>query len=153
MSDKKLIDLYPYKLSGGKPQFLLFRRAKGKIYEGQWRMIGGKVKPGETYWQAALRELKEETSLEPITFWTIPSVNQFYEHSTDTILSIPAFAAEIASDDSIELDSEHSEYRWISPDEATDYIPWPEQNRLIQLTSQLINSNKILDDWRVPLSS
>ena len=153
MGDKKLIDLYLYKLSDGQPKFLLFRRAKGKMYEGQWRMIGGKVHADETYWQAALRELMEETSLKPMRFWTIPSVNQFYEHSTDTILSIPAFAAEIAEDDSIVLDSEHTEYMWIQPEDASTYIQWPEQIRLIQLTSQLITSNKILDDWRVPFSS
>ena len=153
MSDKKLIDLYPYKIVDGNAFFLLFRRAKGKIYEGQWRMVGGKVKDSETYWEAALRELEEETKLIPASFWTIPSINQFYEHSTDKILSIPAFAAEINPDDTIQLDAEHIEFIWISPDEASNYIQWPEQIRLIELTNRLITSNKILDDWRVPISS
>ena len=152
MDDKKLIDLYPYRVVGDDVSFLLFRRAKGKIYEGQWRMIGGKVKVQETYWQAALRELKEETNLVPKIFWTIPSINQFYEYSTDKILSIPAFAAEIHTDDTIQLDGEHTEFRWIEPEEASTYIQWPEQIRLIELTNRLITSNKILDDWRVPIS-
>lgn len=152
MNDKKLIDLYPYKITDGEAEFLLFRRAKGKIYEGQWRMIGGKLEKGETFWQAALRELKEETKLQPKSFWTIPSVNQFYEHSTDKILTIPAFAAEIHPEDSIQLDDEHKSYRWIKSKEASIYIQWPEQIRLIELTNELITSNKILNDWRVPLS-
>jgi dihydroneopterin triphosphate diphosphatase len=42
-----------------------FSKGPGKIYEGQWRMIGGKVDPDETYWEGALRELKEETGLRP----------------------------------------------------------------------------------------
>lgn len=151
MDDKKLIDLYPYRVVDSEVSFLLFRRAKGKIYEGQWRMIGGKVKAQETYWQAALRELKEETNLVPKNFWTIPSINQFYEHSSDKILSIPAFAAEIHRDETIQLDDEHTEFRWIQPKEASTYIQWPEQIRLIELTNKLITSNKILDDWRVPL--
>lgn len=152
MNEKKLIDLYPYKVTNGEVEFLLFRRAKGKIYEDQWRMIGGKLEKGETFWQAALRELKEETKLQPKSFWTIPSVNQFYEHSTDKILTIPAFAAEIHSEDPIQLDDEHKSYRWIQSQEASTYIQWPEQIRLIELTNKLITSNKILNDWRVPLS-
>lgn len=152
MIEKKLIDLYPYKVENGSIRFLLFRRAKGKLYEDQWRMIGGKVEQGETYWQAALRELKEETELEPVSLWTIPSVNQFYEHSTDKILTIPAFAAEIDSADTIQLDDEHRSYQWIQSEEASKYIQWPEQIRLIELTNQLITSNKILNDWLVPLS-
>lgn len=153
MDEKKLIDLYPYKIVDGKISFLLFKRAKGKLYEDQWRMVGGKVQEQETYWQAALRELKEETNLEPITFWTIPSINQFYEYSTDKILNIPAFAAEIKSDESIKLDAEHSDFIWIPSKEVSAYIQWPEQIRLIELTNRLITSNKILDDWLVPIPS
>ncbi len=151
MSKKKLIDLYPYRTDGESTEFLLFKRASGKIYEGQWRMIGGKVKTGETHWQAALRELKEETGLVPSELWTVPSLNQFYEHSTDKILNIPAFAAEIGSDHNIDLDDEHTEYKWIKPEEASTFIQWPEQIRLIKLTNSLIKSNRILNDWRVPL--
>ena len=153
MVDKKLIDLYPYRVVDDEVSFLLFRRAKGKIYEGQWRMIGGKVNAQETYWQAALRELNEETSLVPTAFWTVPSINQFYEHSSDKILSIPAFAAEIDPGETIKLDDEHTEFRWIQPKDASTYIQWPEQIRLIELTNRLITSNKILDDWRVTISS
>jgi dATP pyrophosphohydrolase len=153
MDKKKLIDLYPYKVVDNEVSFLLFRRAKGKIYEEQWRMVGGKVMPQETYWQAALRELKEETNLVPKIFWTIPSINQFYEYSSDTILSIPAFAAEIHPDETIRLDAEHTEFKWIQSEDASTYIQWPEQIRLIELTNRLITSNKILDDWRVPITS
>lgn len=152
MAQKKLIDLYPYRLTGQKPEFLIFKRSKGKIYQGQWRMIGGKVNPDETFWQAALRELKEETGLQPVIFWTIPAVNQFYEYKTDTIHTIPAFAAQINSNQQITLDDEHSEYKWIECNQAETFIQWPEQIKLIQLSNQIITSKKILNDWLVPLA-
>lgn len=153
MAEKKLIDVYPYRTVDGSPEFLLFKRAKGKIYHGQWRMIGGKVEPGETYWQAALRELKEETGLIPELFWTLPSLNSFYEYKSDSLLHIPAFAARINSDDSPVLDDEHTDFSWVSPDDAVSKVDWPEQKRLLKLTSSLITQNKILDDWLITIPS
>ena len=149
MAEKKLIDLYPYKIINQEPRFLLFKRAQGHIYQGQWRMIGGKVEAGETYWQAALRELDEETGLSPSLFWTMPSVNQFYEHKTDTILTIPAFAAEIRENEEIVLDSEHSKFDWFPVQKAVDVIIWPEQRRLLELVHHIVTSNQILDDWLI----
>lgn len=146
---KKLIDLYPYRLISGKPEFLLFKRSKGKIYQDQWRMVGGKVEPGETYWQAALRELKEETGLTPVTFWTLPSINTFYEHQTDTIHQIPAFGAEIKTGDEPVLDDEHTLSDWFSVDNAIEIIRWPEQKRLLKLIDSILTIDKILDEWLV----
>lgn len=148
---KKLIDLYAYRLQNGVPEYLLLKRSKGHIYEGHWRMIGGKVNESETYWQAALRELHEETSLKPIKFWTIPGVNQFYEHKTDTVHAIPAFAAELKTDAEPVLDDEHNEFRWFKLDDALKVIFWPEQKRLLSLTNNLLTSDQILEDWLVPI--
>lgn len=153
MSKKKLIDLYLYSRLEDGPRFLLFRRAKGHIYEGQWRMIGGKVKKNEKYWEAALREMKEETGLRPGKMFTLPSVNQFYEHRTDKILTIPAFAGEISLNDTIRLNSEHNEFEWFDVETAVEKVVWPEQQRLIRLTHDLITSEKIPEEWCISLTS
>lgn len=149
MSAKKLIDLYPYLIEGDEIKFLLFKRAKGKIYEGQWRMVGGKVRPDEFFWQAALRELKEETGLTPEKFWTIPSTNSFYEASSDAIHHIPAFAAELSFDKEPILDDEHTSFEWVYLEEALKRIRWPEQKRLLKLTHSLLSTDQILEDWLV----
>lgn len=153
MAKKRLIDLYAYRLIDERVEFLLFKRAKGKIYEGQWRMIGGKVHSDETYWEGALRELKEETGLVPEKFWTIPSVNIFYEYKSDTIHQIPAFAAQLNSDTRPVLDDEHTEFKWFTLEEAADRVTWPEQKRLLALANTLITENKILEDWHVSIPS
>ncbi|TVQ66751.1 MAG: NUDIX domain-containing protein [Balneolaceae bacterium] len=150
MGKKKLIDLYLYSYLDRKPVFLLFRRAKGHIYEGQWRMVGGKVKEGEKYWEAAVREMKEETGLNPIRFFTLPSVNQFYEHRTDKILTIPAFAAEVSLHDKIVLNSEHNQYEWFRVEDAVEKVIWPEQQRLLRLTFTIITSEIIPEEWCIP---
>lgn len=151
MIKKKLIDLYPYRLDTDKPEYLLFRRSAAHIYAGQWRMIGGKVRENEMYWQAALRELKEETGLTPETLWVIPGVNQFYEPKTDQIHTIPAFAARLSPGSIITLEAEHSEFDWFPIEKAIKMILWPEQVRLLQLTDHILTSSKILDDWLVSI--
>lgn len=149
---KKLIDVYIYRMTKGEPEFLLFLRSAKKIYANQWRMVGGKVKEGEKYWEAALRELIEETGLQPASFWTIPSVNTFYEANSDQIHHIPAFAAELNTDDTPALDDEHTEYQWISIGELDSYLSWPEQKRLIRLTHHILTNDKILPEWHIELT-
>lgn len=151
MAKKKLIDLYPYRLKENQTEYLLLKRAADQQYDGQWRMIGGKVEGNETHWKAALRELQEETGLRPVKCWTIPSLNRFYEHQTDSILTIPAFAAQIDPSDTIALDKEHSSAEWLDIEKAVNLILWPEQRRLLRLLNNIVTSNQILDDWLVPL--
>lgn len=150
---KKLIDVYPYRLKNGYPEFLLLKRSSNKIYANQWRMIGGKVKSGESSWKAALRELKEETGITPQKFWTLPSVNQFYEAKTDTIHFIPAFAAELPAEDEIILDDEHSAFKWVNIEGIEPYISWPEQRRLMKLAYDILTDQtfEILPEWLIEI--
>lgn len=151
---KKLIDAYIYSIDPKDNQtlrFLVLLRNKAKIYGGQWRMVGGKVKENETYWRAALREMKEETAIMPDEFWTVPSLNQFYEPQSDEILTIPAFAARIALDTKITLDDEHSEYKWIGIQDLHQFIPWPEQRRLMHLIYDIVRSKGVLEQWKIPI--
>ena len=144
---KKLIDVYPYRIEAGTISFLLLKRSEKMIYANQWRMIGGKVEDGEAYWQAAFRELKEEIHASPSLFWTVPSVNTFYEAKSDTIHHIPAFAAEINEDQMIRLDDEHTGFEWVNAADIDDYINWPEQKRLIRLIDTIISNQQILPEW------
>lgn len=151
--EKKLIDVYPYRINGKNVEFLILKRSSKKIYANQWRMVGGKVEEGETFWQAALRELSEEISEKPSSFWTVPSVNSFYEHKTDTINQIPAFAAKIEwTDERIKLDDEHSGYLWVKADQINEYIHWPEQKRLIRLIYDILINQQILPEWIIDLT-
>ena len=149
---KRLIDVYVYRMNSGVPEFLLLLRSKKKIYANQWRMVGGKVKEGESYWQGALREFHEELGAKPSQFWAIPSVNSFYEASTDQIHQIPAFAALFPEETSVILNEEHTEYRWVRVDEIEPMLAWPEQKRLIRLTNDLLTNHQILPEWRIELT-
>jgi dihydroneopterin triphosphate diphosphatase len=132
----RLIDVFPYRMVEGRLELLLLRRADSVIYAGQWRMVGGKIREGEKAWEAALRELKEETGREPVHFWSVPSLNAFYEWQTDRINLIPVFAAELDRDPS--LDDEHSGFMWVTLEAAEGLVLWPEQRRLLRLIADQI---------------
>jgi dihydroneopterin triphosphate diphosphatase len=127
----RLIDVYPYRWVQEGPELLLLRRSESVVYAGQWRMVGGKIRPGEKAWEAALRELKEETGADPVRFWSVPSMNAFYEWQHDRVHLIPVFAAELA-DDPV-LDDEHTGFKWVTQEVAETLILWPEQRRLCRL--------------------
>lgn len=149
---KKLIDVYPYRRKGINVEFLILKRSSKKLYANQWRMIGGKVEESEAFWEAALRELGEEISEKPRQFWTVPSVNTFYEYKSDSVHQIPAFAAEIEwHDQRIKLDDEHSSYLWIKADNIDEYIHWPEQKRLIRLIDKILTNQQILPEWIIEI--
>ena len=99
-------------------------------------MVGGKIKSSEAAWKTARRELREETGCVPVRFWTVPSVNSFYEWRADRVNLIPAFAAEVSGD--LTLDDEHDAHAWLALDDAAKRLGWPEQERLLRLTDRLL---------------
>jgi len=147
MNKVRVIDVYPYRRKGDDIEFLLFHRAPGTYCSEQWRMVGGKVKDGETAWQAGLRELKEETGCQPMQYWSVPSLNHFYEAKHDFIMLIPVFAAELTNSDRIILNEEHDSFRWLQKHDAEKVIIWPEQRRLIGLIDQILRSGDVIDEW------
>jgi dATP pyrophosphohydrolase len=132
----RAVDVYPYREQSVNPEFLLLRRAPDARYAGQWRMVGGKIEAGEAAWETGLRELKEETGRHPSHYWTLPSLNAFYEWGEDRVTLAPAFAAALPGDPT--LDDEHDAFRWRPAPEAARHLDWPEQKRLLRLTDRLL---------------
>jgi dATP pyrophosphohydrolase len=138
----RVVDVYPYRLGEGRPPaFLLLHRRAGTVYAGQWRMVGGKILPGEAAWQAALREVREETGRAPERLWCLPSLNAFYEWRYDRVNLIPAFAAELSGDPV--LDDEHDAFAWLPAGVAARRLRWPEQRRLLRLAARLLRDGPL----------
>lgn len=146
----RVVDVYPYRISSGRaPEFLVLRRAPDIVYAGQWRMVGGKIDPNEPAWQAALRELREETERVPVRFWALPSVNTFYEWTRDTVALVPAFAAELDADPA--LDYEHDAFAWLPAEAAAARLAWPEQRRLLRLAAEMLRDGAVPPELEIPL--
>ena len=75
----RVVDCYVFNLLERTPRFLLLKRNKNKIYEHLWQGVAGKIENGEKAWQTAIRELKEETGLDPLNMFVADHTSSFYE--------------------------------------------------------------------------
>lgn len=99
---------------------LLFRNKKKNDYnEGKWIGVGGKLEPGETPNEAAVREVKEETGLDVHSLeiaGEVIFINDNY-HEIMYVYEISDFSGSLIS-------CNEGELRWIPINDIYDYPMW-----------------------------
>ena len=78
---------------------------------GKWALPGGHIEEGETPLDAAVREVREETTL------TILSPKQFHISENGEVVY---FVASV-KDTNVVIDFEHDDFAWVYPEELTNY--------------------------------
>ena len=126
----RMVSVIVLRGAGAATRMLVLRRA-GDYLHGVWSYVAGHVEAGETGWQAALRELREETALVPESFWATSFCERFYLAASDTIELVPAFVACVAEDAEVRLNGEHSAHRWVTLDDAGELLPFGSQRDLL----------------------
>jgi dATP pyrophosphohydrolase len=133
-------------------EFLLLKRSEKEIYPGLWQMVTGKIKKKEAAFEAALREIKEETGLIPSNLWIVPNVNLFYSHEKDYISMLPVFAAKVKGNSAIIICHEHCEYKWVKPADAKLLFAWPGQSQSVDIiTEYFLNKRNFLNMLEIAL--
>jgi dATP pyrophosphohydrolase len=115
--------------SGAESEVLLLRRTRSLA--GEWCQIAGAIEAGETAWQAALREVNEETGLRPVAFYSADICEQFYEADRNAISLLPVFVGFARPGDGVRLNAEHSEFRWVTFDDALRMVPFAGQRNVL----------------------
>lgn len=111
-------------------EILLLRRT-GTL-AGLWCQVAGGVEENETAWQAAVRELKEETALTPLALYSADICEQFYEVERDMIEILPVFVAIVREDSQVVINHEHSAFRWVSFDQAFEMVSFAGQRNMLR---------------------
>jgi mutator protein MutT len=110
-------------------RFLIGRRPTGAPLPGLWEFPGGKVEPGETPAEAAVRECREETGLEIEVVGEFPVHTETYEHGFVRLHFFQCRASEIPA-------SLDARFHWAERAKLTEY-EFPRGNdRLIALLTQ-----------------
>lgn len=128
---KKKIQAYIFKKTMRGYEFLLLKRDKdhGSI----WQPITGKVEPHEEIFDAAKREIKEETGLSGFikiidleySFKFKDKKGEFEEY---------AFGFEVSPEtEEIITSSEHQNYSWVNSETASELLYWDSNKQVLKL--------------------
>ncbi len=134
------IDAYLLRPGGSGLEVLVLRRAAGGRSPGSWETVHGHIEPGETPVQAALRELREETGLEPARLYNVSRVEAFYRHQTNEVVLIPVFAGVVDARAAARHSAEHDRAEWLAPSEASARFAWPRERRALDDVLSILRS-------------
>ena len=137
-----LVEVHIFRETENAIEFLLLKRAEDQIYPSVWQMVSGKIKESEKAFETSLRELTEETNLTPLKMWIAPKVNSFYSSQTDSICLIPVFAVHVKKDSKVIISNEHSEYKWVTSNEAKRLLAWDGQRKAVDLIEEYFLNEK-----------
>jgi 8-oxo-dGTP diphosphatase len=94
--------------------------------EAYWDIPGGRVQRGDDVVSTLKRELKEETGISIIKKFTLFSMVlsniRIPVSDGDVGLILVAYLCEVATDSTINLSDEHTEYQWFTPVEAAQLL-------------------------------
>ena len=121
-----VIELFVIKHNGGDWRVLVLQRAADGKRPNSWETVYGKIDAREKPEKAAVRELEEETGLEPMSLYNV-TVSSFYLHESRTIQMCITFAAFVADDCVVKLGEEHQKFEWLTVDSACDRFTWPRE--------------------------
>ena len=150
MTPTKYVDVFPFTRTEDGLRFLLLRRAKENTYPGIWQPVAGKIKEKEFAWQAALRELNEETGIKPLNFYTLDHVSTYYLHVSDDIIQVPSFIAEVHNE-APRLNHEHDDFQWLPLKEAVALASWDPYRKALDSIPKLLASSPALALAKIPL--
>jgi 8-oxo-dGTP pyrophosphatase MutT (NUDIX family) len=95
------------------------RVASAKWYPGAWDFPGGHIEDGETAGEALARELLEEVAVHVIPPTTAPTFTVRDNENSPDGLALSGWILDTWSGVPAHLaEDEHSEIRWLSPDDA-----------------------------------
>ncbi len=109
---------------------LLLKRASSVLNDA-WCYIGGGIEKGETAWEAAIREVAEETGLKDVSLYIANKFDQFYDPKADYIYLAPVFVGFVNNGQEVILNDEHSEYEWLTFKEAIEKAALPGNDEVL----------------------
>ena len=130
------ISCYVFTMLHGRPAFLLLFRAPHLHHANTWQAVHGMIEPDEKAYEAAYREMLEESGLVPDRFFKTDYVETFYSELTDGVHLVPAFAAHVTGAPAAILSEEHTAYEWCSLDDAVERFVWPSQREAVRVIAE-----------------
>ncbi len=132
-----VVEVYVIRHNAGDWRVLVLQRAADTNRAGSWETVYGKIDSGERPEQAAVRELREETGLEPTALYNV-TVSSFFLHTSQTIQMAIVFAVFVEGELDVALSEEHQRFEWLSLDEACERFTWPRSTQALRDARHLL---------------
>jgi 8-oxo-dGTP diphosphatase len=122
--------------AAGGVLFRTSRRGRDKVAvvyreaRGDWTFPKGKLDEGESFEEAALREVVEETGISAVIRRFVGSTNYTHRKGRPKIVAyylMEAISGEFAPNEEVD------ELRWVTLDEAIELLTWDRDQELIDL--------------------
>lgn len=145
-----IVDVVAFRREAEGVEFLLLRRAPHVRMPDTWQAVHGHIEPGETAAAAAMRELAEETGINPLATWQLERLNSFFVARDDCLQLCPGFAAEAPAGALVRLSAEHTEFRWVSASAAMQMFMWPGQRQAVrEIMTEIVPGGPVADALRL----
>ena len=120
------IEVVVFRMNQDRVEYLVLQRSmEERAHPGMWQIITGMLEEGEAAVGAGLREVQEETGLNPVRLWNVPLVNSFYNATNDTVNMCPVFAIQADPEAVVALSEEHMAFGWYPYPVARERLVWP----------------------------
>ena len=136
----------PYRIVDGTPLFCIFLRADSNY----WQFIAGGGENRETPIEAAIRETIEEIGVEPKNIKQLTCIayvpaeviaESRRQHWNKNTYVIPEYSFAFECDSEPTLSNEHTEYKWLTYDEARKLLKW-DSNKVAMYEIKTLLENK-----------
>lgn len=123
--------------------FLILKRTEHR--GGFWQPVTGGVEDGESLHDCVFREVQEETGITNIK--KITNLNQMYQFKViDSVwkgvwLTEFAFVVELEKKITPQLSDEHTEFKWVSLDEALSHFKWENNKDFMKKAAEFLSGN------------
>ena len=128
---------------------VLLLKRNSAVLRNVWCYIGGSIEEGEAAWQAAYREIEEETGITDVSLYTSNLFDQIYSPAYNYIYMAPVFVGYVDEGQSVELNEEHQDYNWLSFQEAIETVSLPGNDNVLQSIKKHFVDRSPLQDLRV----
>lgn len=138
------IECYVARKFKGQHKFLLLKRAANEnLYPGIWQIVTGRIERREKAFETALREVNEESGLNPERLFVLPHTTTFYSPRTDAISLIPLFVC-LVDDSNVTLSKEHDEFMWLDAVKASRKLYFKSQKENVKFIESNLRTKERL---------
>ena len=141
MREQKSAGIVLFRNASNKNEFLLLNYP-----QGHWDFIKGKVEPGETPYETASRETKEETGISDIEFIDgfEESVEYNFKFKNEDIHKTVVFFLAKTNEKKITLSHEHNDFVWLEYDNAIKKTTFRNAKNVLSKTNEfLLNTTNL----------